>query len=130
MARPLKKIDEKALHTMAISGCTYAEMAAALGTTPELLHRRFEAEIELARGNFKTTLRRKQMQQALKGSVPMLIHLGKHELGQVELNRVALTNPTGDKPYREMTNEELLQIIQDEQARLDAEKGTKKEEKT
>jgi len=85
MARPKKQIDEKKLVDLAEIGCTYKEMAASLGCHPDTLHNRFSEQIELARGTGKTVLRRAQMKRALAGGDKMLIHLGKHMLGQSDV---------------------------------------------
>jgi len=83
--RPRKQIDEQKLDLLASIGCTYAEMAAALGCHPDTLYNNFRDKIELARGDGKTKLRRAQWKRALSGSDKMLVHLGKHHLGQSDV---------------------------------------------
>lgn len=77
--------------------CTRAETAAALGVTQGALQQFFEdwpdaLELwERARENGKKSLRRKQIDVALKGNPTMLIWTGKQYLGQRDQSEVVAT---------------------------------------
>jgi hypothetical protein len=82
MARPLKKIDPEKVRELAEIGCSRREVAIQLGCSEGTIRNRFCAVFELGETCAKIKLRRWQMNAAESGSVPMLIHLGRHLLGQ------------------------------------------------
>ena len=84
MARPKKEINETLVLKLARIGCTVEEIASMCGCGKSLIEQRFQAAVKKGREGFKTSLRRQQFLAAKKGSIPMLIWLGKQYLGQSE----------------------------------------------
>jgi len=82
-------IDEKQVERMAAIGCTDTEIAIILNISESYLKRRAAEALKRGRARLKRSLRRKQIQLALKGSVPMLIWLGKQYLDQKDKQDVA-----------------------------------------
>lgn len=76
------KIDPGQIQRMAACGCTDAEIAYILQISEAHLRRRYRQALDQGRARLRLSLRRKQLQLARKGSVPMLIWLGKQYLGQ------------------------------------------------
>lgn len=80
--------DEDKIRSLAAVGCTYAEIAAQCGFSEQhlrelrKLYPGIQEAIDLGRSEMHKSLRKKQYDVAMDGSVPMLIHLGKSELGQ------------------------------------------------
>lgn len=82
-------IDVEQLRKLAILNPTVEEIAAYFSvskpTVIKYLRRKdYITALEEGRSNRKTSLKRMQWQAAQKGSVPILIWLGKNELGQRE----------------------------------------------
>jgi len=80
--RPKAKIDPEHVRALAGAGCTVEEMAEFLGVNKKTLERRFLKVIDKGRLLRNVSLRRKQMELAMKGDKTMLIWLGKNLLGQ------------------------------------------------
>jgi hypothetical protein len=88
MARPRLEIDPEQVKLLAGIGCPVDEMALVLGCSKRTLERRYAALIETGRADIRKSLRRKQVEMALKGDRTMLIWLGKQLLGQRDEQRV------------------------------------------
>ena len=89
MAQKPADINVDELRKLAILNPTVEEIAAYFSiskpTAIKYLKRKaYKEALEEGRSNRKTSLKRYQWQAAAKGSVPMLIWLGKNELGQRE----------------------------------------------
>ena len=82
MARPRKTVDSRKVIELASKGMTSEEIGAVCSVSHDTITRRFANELERGRQLCNASLRRKQVQRALKGSDKMLIHLGKNRLGQ------------------------------------------------
>lgn len=82
MARPKKSIDPDLVEKLAAIHCSYEEIGAVVGCNESTLTRRFAQAIEKGRLVGKMSLKRKQYELAMSGSVPLLIWLGKQYLGQ------------------------------------------------
>lgn len=90
MGRPPKAIDWKIVDNMCAIQCTCEEIADVIGMSTDTLVRNCKKEYGLTfaeyfkknSANGKMSLRRKQFSVAMKGSIPMLIWLGKNYLGQ------------------------------------------------
>lgn len=82
MARPQKDIDPRQVEQLAAIDCSYEEMAAVLGCSVSLLHKRFSTVIEKGRAAGRSSLKRQQFKLAMDGNPTMLIWLGKVRLGQ------------------------------------------------
>jgi predicted transcriptional regulator len=76
------EIDPNHVEAYAKLGAPVSEIAAALGVRESTLRRRFKKELAKYRAQRRLRLRQFQWNSAEKGSVPMQIFLGKHELGQ------------------------------------------------
>lgn len=111
MARPLKEIDERQVELLAGVGCTVDEIAATLGCSKRTLETRFCALIENGRGKMRSSLRRKQVEVAMKGDKTMLIWLGKQLLGQKDRTENEHTGANGGpieyRDVRDITDAEL-----------------------
>jgi hypothetical protein len=78
-----KPIDADLVEKVARLGCTLEEIGDIVGCSVDTLERRFADTIARARAHRKMSLRRAQTVRAIRDrSDAMLIHLGKHELGQ------------------------------------------------
>jgi len=89
MARPQKLVTDYAqIEKLSEIGCSDEEIAGVIGvgkrTFVRMKQRDENLVLALDRGkaNLNVKLRRFQIEMALSGSVPMLIHLGKTVLGQ------------------------------------------------
>ena len=84
MARPRKPINPRQVEKLAKLGCSQAEIGSVLGCSPDTLHRRFAGALKKGNAELDISLRKKQIDVALKGRNPttMLIWLGKQRLGQ------------------------------------------------
>ena len=82
MARPQLEIDEETVEKLAAIHCSMEEIASVCKCSVDTLERRFAEVIKSGRDQGKTSLKRKQYETAMKGSVPMLIWLGKQYLQQ------------------------------------------------
>jgi hypothetical protein len=88
MARPRKLIDQELVKRLATIGCTDDEIAFVLEIGEATVKRRCRAALNAGRACLRMRLRRKQLQAAWKGSVPMLIWLGKQYLGQTDRQEI------------------------------------------
>jgi len=83
VARPRKELDAEQVYRLARIGCTQAEIADVFSVSQATISRNYSSDYARAQGEFKTSLKRAQYLRATKDkSDSMLIHLGKHWLGQ------------------------------------------------
>ena len=87
MGRKTAQINLDELARLALLNPSTSEIASYFGVSKKTIERRmknaeFAQVIEDGRNNRKISLKRFQWQAASSGSVPMLIFLGKNELGQ------------------------------------------------
>lgn len=80
--RPKVELPRKSIEEMAARGCTVEGIAGILGVHRNTITANFSAEVALGRNRLADQLRTKQVDLAMKGSVPLLIWLGKQYLGQ------------------------------------------------
>jgi hypothetical protein len=92
--RPRKVIDPQLVEALAATGAPIIDIAFEVGCHPATLRRRFSDVLEAGYARTRNRLRNKQVQVALAGNVPMLIHLGKAALGQ-NVERKELTGVDG-----------------------------------
>jgi hypothetical protein len=78
------QIDPQQVRGLALGGATDGEIAEFCGVTVEALRAQVGAVLILARATRCISLRKRQTVIAADGSVPMLIFLGKLELGQID----------------------------------------------
>jgi hypothetical protein len=77
-----KPIDAKLVEKLARYGLADHEIADCIGVAESTLRARARAALAKGRAYLRLSLRRRQLRAAAKGSVPMLIWLGKQYLGQ------------------------------------------------
>jgi hypothetical protein len=80
----LPEIDSQQVRGLALSGATDGEIADFFNCTVQTLLQQFGAVLIQARATRYVSLRKRQTIAAADGNIPMMIFLGKHELGQVE----------------------------------------------
>src|SRR4051812_15620282 len=95
MARPRKPIDGEQVERLARIQCTYEEIGAVVGCSPDTIKRRFAARVAKGREQGKTSLRRAQFKLAAK-SATMNIWLSKQFLGQREPLADTASAPSAD----------------------------------
>lgn len=100
--RPPIELDPKEFYGLGKIGATFDEMAAVFGCSVDTVRRRMRDEndefckaYQAGLSEMKRSLRRKQIDIAEDGNVPMLIHLGKHHLGQIDKAEIK-SEHTGD----------------------------------
>ena len=82
--RPPIDIDPEVVGQMAFDGAKNSEIAAVLGVDDKTIANKFSTILTKKRSARRAALRKKQTDIALRGSVPILIWLGKQELEQRE----------------------------------------------
>lgn len=85
--RPRKILDAQTVEYLASIGCTQEEIAGYFGVAQSTVSENYRSVYALGNSQSKITLRKRQW-NASKRSVPMMIHLGKHMLGQTEKSDV------------------------------------------
>lgn len=80
--RPKADLNEEHIKALAGAGCPVEEIAEFLGVNKKTLERRFLKIMQSGRLRRNVSLRRKQMELAMRGDKTMLIWLGKQWLGQ------------------------------------------------
>lgn len=116
-------VDLQALRQLASIGCTIEEIAQALGYSVAWLNKERErnpaAEMALQEGyaNIRQSLRRAQIDVALKGNPQMLIWLGKQLLGQSDKQvtesktEINITVQRAMEEVRNMPRQALLESL-------------------
>lgn len=92
MARPKKEINQKQFENLCGLHCTKKEICDFFETTDKTLEKwckrtykkGFSEIYSQKKSNGNLSLRRKQMEVAMKGNTSMLIFLGKNYLGQTD----------------------------------------------
>ena len=90
MARPLKEIDWNKVELQMEAGCTAKQIAGSCRIDINTFYDRFKLKYKSSFSDYavsysecgKGNIMLKQYACAMKGSIPMLMHLGKHRLGQ------------------------------------------------
>ena len=80
--RPRKILDAKFIRHLASKGRTVSEIAAFCNVHPDTIRANYSEDVKRGEELRNGSLRRKQVQLALKGNATMLIWLGKQHLGQ------------------------------------------------
>ena len=97
MGRPKKyNIDEEKVAQLSSFGCTNLEIAQFFGCDESLLRKSYSEFLTKGRQTGKIRLRKLQWDAAKKGSVPMLIWLGKQILGQTDKQEIQMIKPIDD----------------------------------
>ena len=95
--RPKKyDIDPKEVEKLAALGCTNTEIASFFGCSKDLITKSYSTNVTKGKERGKTRLRQMQWRSAEKGSVPMLIWLGKQVLGQSDKQEITEVKPIDD----------------------------------
>lgn len=102
--RPKFGLNAASVEKLAKINCSLEEMAAVLDCSVDTLGRNFAEVIEKGRQKGTMSLKRKQAQVALDGSVPMLIWLGKQRLGQRDKQE---SFHNWANPFEKMSDEDL-----------------------
>jgi hypothetical protein len=104
MARPQLDIDGDMVEKLAAIGCKVNEIASILGCSDDTISRRYAGEFQKGRDNLRMSLRRKQIEVAMKGDRTLLIWLGKQYLDQADK-----VETKTEVTSRALTDEELAQ---------------------
>jgi hypothetical protein len=124
--RKLIPIDPVQVAKLRALGCTVEEIADFLGLELRTLQNRLrnrELKNALTRGigNYKLSIRAKQMELLRSGSVRMAIHLGRTVLTQREpVSAEGLRQPDADRQLTVEAFDELLAIADEEESRKDS----------
>ena len=125
IGRPPVDINWDLFETLCGIFCTLPEIAYALKCSEDTIERRAKRKYKIPfaeaykkfSANGKSSLRREQMKQALRGNIPMLIWLGKQYLGQAEKQAHGsmgkdgeLLDPEPEEITKEMTDQEACEI--------------------
>lgn len=96
--KPPPLIDEKLVENCAKIGADDADIAVLTGASPAMIHRRYARLIQHARAERRTLVRKAIWAAAMEGNVPLLVWLGKVDLGWLEANeRRSHLEPTGKR---------------------------------
>ena len=103
MARPKKyDIDKDQVEKLAALGCTNTEIASFFGCEDSLISKSYSRNITKGKEKGKIRLRQMQWKSAERGSVPMLIWLGKQVLGQTDRQEVEVVRPISEVLFDEL----------------------------
>lgn len=89
VGRPAKKLNAAQITKLAKYGLTQEEMADFFNVSVDTIARNYAEAYKKGRAALCESLKRKQVQLALKGDKTMLVWLGKQYLGQKERHEVA-----------------------------------------
>lgn len=84
LGRPPIDMNEDLVFKLAAIHCTYEEIAAFFNVDRTVIFERFQDVVKRGKEVGKISVRRLQIKAARRGSIPMLIWLGKQLLGQQE----------------------------------------------
>lgn len=96
MARPKLNIDVEEVRKLAEIGCNTVEMGHFFSCDPQTITNRFSDILKKSSAKLKMSLRRVQINAALKGNITMMIWLGKQLLDQCERQQVVLSKIPDD----------------------------------
>lgn len=86
------EIDAGIVQRLAEIGASVGHIAYAVDTSEDTLHYHFRRELDAGRSGGDVSILKKQYEVAMKGSVPMLIWLGKQRLGQMDKTQTETMN--------------------------------------
>jgi hypothetical protein len=100
LGAPEKDFNWQALDGILQYGATKTDCAGVLMVSEDTIERRIKSKYgmtfgdyrEIKKANIRVKLRQKQIQLALEGNVPLLIWLGKNELGQTDRQEIKQEN--------------------------------------
>ena len=95
--RPRKELDAQQVEELAAIGCTQVEIATVFGVAEGTIRHNFYDAYKKGHETAKMSLRRLQFAAANRGSVPMLIWLGKQYLGQKDKTILDLNSLTPEQ---------------------------------
>ena len=103
MARPKKyNIDKEQVEKLSALGCTNTEIASFFGCEDSLISKSYSRNVTKGKEKGKIRLRQMQWKSAERGSVPMLIWLGKQVLGQTDRQEVEVIRPISEVLFDEL----------------------------
>ena len=120
--RPRKEFDKKIFEKLCMFQCTRSEIASWFGFNVDTLNARvketyegknFSSMYNILAEHGKISLRRKQLQVAMRGNPKMLIWLGKQILGQKEEAKVEMTGGLkleGDEKLKQTITEHFAEV--------------------
>ena len=91
-SRPYKILDEEQIAKLAAMGASISTIAAFFDVDPNTIIYSYSSAYAKGRETLNLRLQVTQVNVALDGSVPMLIHLGKTRLGQKDTVEIAVAN--------------------------------------
>ena len=103
MARPKKyDIDPKQVEKLAAYGCTNTEIASFFGCDESTIRKGYSEFITKGKSSGKIRLRKLQWRAAERGSVPILIWLGKQYLDQTDRKEIEMNTPIDEITFDEI----------------------------
>tara|TARA_Y100001963_G_C6676442_1_gene397673 strand:- start:101 stop:427 length:327 start_codon:yes stop_codon:yes gene_type:complete len=102
IGRPLKDIPKLKVEQLAQYGCTNVEIAQFFEVDESTIRKRFSENLTKGRSAGKIRLRQLQIEACERGSVPMLIWMGKQMLGQTDKAEVEWTHDIEDVEFIEV----------------------------
>lgn len=111
MARPIKKIDEELLASLAQLHCSMEEMSHIIGVSVDTLERRFADFIEQNRSKGKSTLRRRMWGLVQKDNLGAMIWLSKQHLGMSEKTEQKIEAEVQSNVIQ-FTHDQIVEVLQ------------------
>lgn len=99
LGRPIKTIDWVKVDELIMAGCIGTEIAPHFDMHEDTFYEKFQAHHKTGFTGYSawkkaqgdSLIRHKQFHKAVKGDNSMLLHLGKHRLGQIDKEEIKLT---------------------------------------
>lgn len=107
ITRPVIDITDESVEFLGSIGMTLSDVANFFNCSESHISQKHIQALNRGRENLKCSLRFKQVNAALSGNVPMLIHLGKVLLGQNEKQLIQVV--PSENPVSKLTDQELLE---------------------
>lgn len=117
-----EKIDEETVMRLALVGCTYEEIAVITGLDKSTVRRRFAHAIRIGHKGLQMSLKRKQIQMAMKdgsrGQLSMLMWLGKQYLGQKDKVEQTILDETRDDMFNDVSDDTISDYLSGDDKRV------------
>lgn len=111
VGRPRLNLDKDKLFDLAKIHCTMIEIASIMGCSVDTLENNYSDIIKKGKEEGKSSLRRIQYKAAVKGSVTMMIWLGKQLLGQRDKTEQEINVNIDDRREIQREVEQLLREV-------------------
>lgn len=109
VGRPRKVLDAEGVAKLAAIGCSINTIAEFYNVSVQTIMENFHNAYQDGYQAVSSRIRSKQVELALNGNVPMLIHLGKTMLKQKEITEVV---HSVEQPITNMSDEEVLRRLE------------------